>query len=267
MRRLSTALLLAAAFAAPVYAQLVPPTNTPTTLAATPVAAPTGPERATADKVRNNAAVAGIAIRIAEGQKALVPKMKEWAHSGNARAQSSLAFMYQLGQGVPKDKIQALTWHLKAAAQGEVGSEAALAEIYQFGNGVPENRATAAKWRRIAADHGDAHSQLMMGVFSRNGYGGVEKDLAKSFEWTNKAAEQGDVDAQATLGLMHIAGMGTSQDIVQGMKWLTIAKANGDTKHIADLEHYESTETQEHIGRAQELASDWWLTHKRTRNP
>ena len=40
------------------------------------------------------------------------------ADQGDVRSQASLGFMYQVGQGVPRDYAQAVAWYRKAADQG-----------------------------------------------------------------------------------------------------------------------------------------------------
>ena len=44
------------------------------------------------------------------------------AEKGDASAQFSLGFMYELGQGVPQDYVQAYMWFSLAAAQGTKGA-------------------------------------------------------------------------------------------------------------------------------------------------
>ena len=44
------------------------------------------------------------------------------AEKGNAGAQFSLGFMYEKGQGVPQDYVQAYMWFNLAAAQGTKGA-------------------------------------------------------------------------------------------------------------------------------------------------
>ena len=44
------------------------------------------------------------------------------AEKGNSSAQFSLGFMYEKGQGVPQDYVQAYMWFNLAAAQGTKGA-------------------------------------------------------------------------------------------------------------------------------------------------
>ena len=43
---------------------------------------------------------------------------RQKAKSGDAAAQANLGYLYDTGEGVPKDSTEALTWYRKAADQG-----------------------------------------------------------------------------------------------------------------------------------------------------
>lgn len=48
------------------------------------------------------------------------------AEQGNATAQHNLGYMYDFGEGVPKNDAEAVKWYRLAAEQGEVFSQARL---------------------------------------------------------------------------------------------------------------------------------------------
>ena len=68
------------------------------------------------------------------------------AEKGNARAQSNIGFMYAMGQGVPKDEVEAYKWFLLAGAQGDEDAK----EIIPFieGNITPAQRAEGQRLAR-----------------------------------------------------------------------------------------------------------------------
>jgi uncharacterized protein len=77
------------------------------------------------------------------------------AKAGNARAQSSLGSLFQLGQGVRRDYRQAVNWLKMAAAQGEGSAAHNLGTIYiTGGDGIEANLAEAKMWYRRARDLG-----------------------------------------------------------------------------------------------------------------
>ena len=53
----------------------------------------------------------------------------------------ALATLYLTGDGVPQDYVQAMTWLLIAANQGEVTAQSMLGAFYHDGQGVPQDDA------------------------------------------------------------------------------------------------------------------------------
>lgn len=80
------------------------------------------------------------------------------AARGDAGAQYNLGIIYQTGQGVAQDYVQAATWYQKAADQEYAGAEFNLALMYEDGQGVPQDYTQAAAWYRKAADQGDGRA-------------------------------------------------------------------------------------------------------------
>jgi TPR repeat protein len=72
-------------------------------------------------------------------------------NQGNADAQEGLGFLYYMGDGAPKDYVQAALWFRKAAEQGDAYAQKMLGDLYSDGQGVPQDHAQAAAWYRQAA--------------------------------------------------------------------------------------------------------------------
>lgn len=78
----------------------------------------------------------------------------EWeplAESGDATAQSLLAMMYRMGEGVARDRVEAARWYRRAAEQGHPYSQFNLGEMYRDGEGVHSDLAQAYVWYALAA--------------------------------------------------------------------------------------------------------------------
>ena len=135
---------------------------------------------------------------------------------GNARAQDALAGMYERGEAVPQDKVEALRWFQLAAD----GRKALLA--YSRGE-----YATALGIYRPLADHGQALAEYILGLMYANGQG-VPKDYAEALKWHLKAAEQGEAKAQFSVGLMYFKGLGTEKNLAEAFKWYARAANQGD---------------------------------------
>ncbi len=80
--------------------------------------------------------------------------LKLWrplAAQGNAFAQSNLGFMYDSGQGVPRDLSEAAKWYRLAAEQGNPRAQSNLGSMYAAGEGVPQDNVQAYVWASLAA--------------------------------------------------------------------------------------------------------------------
>ena len=85
--------------------------------------------------------------------------IQELAEAGDADAQYSMGWMYDTGDGVPKDYAEAVKWYRKAAEQGHAVAQFNLGVMYADGEGVPKDMAEATKWIRKAAEQGNADAK------------------------------------------------------------------------------------------------------------
>lgn len=153
------------------------------------------------------------------------------AMEGNAEAQDSLGGMYEDGQGVPQNYVQAVAWYRKAAVHGSVLAQVSLGWMYQNGHGVPQDYFQALAWYRKAAAQGNADAQYNLGVMYANGQG-VPQDYAQAVAWWRKAAAQWDASAQYNLGVAYENGKGVVQDYAQALAWYReAAPLNADAQN------------------------------------
>lgn len=69
------------------------------------------------------------------------------AEQGDVNAQFILGFMYDEGEGGPKDAAKAVEWYTKAAEQGYAKAQYNLGNAHANGEGVPKDPAKAAhRW-------------------------------------------------------------------------------------------------------------------------
>src|SRR5438034_748246 len=125
-----------------------------------------------------------------KGNKTALNQLRVRAEQGNVDAQFDLGFMYQNGDGVPKDSAQAVRWYRKGAQQGLADAQYNLGVTYYTGNGVPKDSAQAVQWYRRAAEQGYAKAQYNLGLLYRNG-DGVPKELVTAYMWFSLVAVQG----------------------------------------------------------------------------
>ena len=80
---------------------------------------------------------------------------------------------------------------LPLAEQGDARAQVSMAGLYEAGLGVPRDYRAAAQWYRAAAAQGDAIAALNLGSYYRRGFG-VERDPAMAFYWFSVAAAAGN---------------------------------------------------------------------------
>jgi hypothetical protein len=75
------------------------------------------------------------------------------ANQGNIAGEIHLASLYRDGGGTlfPRDMAQAAAWYRKAADQGDAGAQGTLGMLYTLGQGVPRNDVEAYYWFDLAA--------------------------------------------------------------------------------------------------------------------
>ena len=79
---------------------------------------------------------------------------RELAVQGLAPAQFNLGVMYDFGQGVAKDPVEAVRWYRAAAVQGHGGAQFNLAGMYFDGLGVAQDPVRSYVWFTLAAAAG-----------------------------------------------------------------------------------------------------------------
>lgn len=84
---------------------------------------------------------------------------KRLAEQGVLVAQYTLGLMYDNGEGVPEDDIEAAKWYRLVAEQGDVDAQYSLGLMYAKGEGVPKDYIQAYKWWNLAATEGEERSR------------------------------------------------------------------------------------------------------------
>jgi hypothetical protein len=104
------------------------------------------------------------------------------------------------------------------AEAGDPYAQFSLATCYSAGNGVLKNKKEALKWYRMAAEQGLDQAQYLLGLFYAQGTFGIKSD-AESLKWTRKAAEQGHSGAQYDLGNRYYSGIGVFKNMKEAVEW------------------------------------------------
>lgn len=156
----------------------------------------------------------------------MVATIKGKARSKVSAAQYTLAFMYLVGDGVPKDAAEEVRWY-RAAAEKNARAAFMLSLMYQSGEGVPRNPVEAFRLMRVAAEKGDVRAQYYLGTFCYQGFG-TQIDRQAAAAWFRKSATSGFDDAQLAYGMLLLSGDGVAVDKGQAVEWLGKSARQGN---------------------------------------
>lgn len=150
----------------------------------------------------------GVMLELGRGTSQNYKEATVWyrkaADQGYARAQTDLGFLYETGNGLMLDYRQALALYQSAAVQGYARAQVMLGTMYEKGRGVPQDSAQAISWYTAAARQGYSRGQLALGRLYETGSTGVAADLKAALSWYEKAARQGNRSAKERLQVMHM---------------------------------------------------------------
>ena len=150
-----------------------------------------------------------------------VSHYREAVAGGDAPGTATLAAMYRLGRGVPRDAGEMVRLFQQAADSGYHFAQYQFAQILLTGEGVPEDLAAdlsipdgarALGYLAGAAEAGNLQATLDLARAYGEGIAGVDPDPQAQFRWTNMAAEAGAPQAIAARAFLFEQGIGTEAD-------------------------------------------------------
>lgn len=214
---------------APIYLAGFATVKTEQTVVENPVASK-NPNTVTTNSVATNAAYTDQALVEEEKYASTFDEYMAYAQKNDPDAQYNLGYMYETGDGVDQDLLQAKKWYEKAAKQNQPDAQYALAALYYYDNGViKQNYAEAKKWFEKAAYNGDDYAMNLLGYMYEQGHG-TKQDYDEALRWYLKAADKNNVYAQRNLGLLYLNGNGVRQNYKLAKEWLEkSAKQNNST--------------------------------------
>ena len=156
---------------------------------------------------------------------------------GHPEAEFDVGLMYLSGDGIAKDAPQALVWLLKAGNHDVIDAQYNAALMYLTGDGIDTDTEQAFVWMTKAALNNCVDAQYNLGLMYDKAH-----EADQSFAWLTKAAELGHQLAQYHVGRMHLKGYGTEVNLVQALKWLSKAAAQGslEAQAVIDFEFTDS---------------------------
>jgi TPR repeat protein len=140
--------------------------------------------------------------------------------------------MLRQSKTIPLNNTESLKWLEMAASTGDPDAVRTYGQLLFLGDSLlMPDRIKAFPMVLQSAENGNTASQNMIGVAYRDG-DGTEKNTDKAKDWFFKAAHQNDPKAQSNLA--HLLGVDSfaSPDRKEALKWLLIAKDNGEITAI-----------------------------------
>lgn len=204
---------------------------------------------------------------ITRGKHGDVAQYRQAAEQGEPVAQFMLGLMYAMGQGVPRDRHDALGWYLYArsayepAALGDVDAQLIMGLLYASNViGRRANDQLAAEWFARAALQDDVFAQLLLARMYDKGVGvpGSESAARRWYEAAVATAHQtaGDVVAQLVLGIMYTGRYTVPRDYAKVVHWYTRAAEQGSA--YAQLVLGNIYARGEWVPRDRSAAIKWW---------
>ena len=87
-----------------------------------------------------------------KGDPAAFAQLRALGNKGDTEAQARVGLLYEAGEGVPKDFVEAVFWFRKSAEQGNAVGQTSLGFKYALGEGVPKDLLLlicGATWQRL----------------------------------------------------------------------------------------------------------------------
>ena len=156
------------------------------------------------------------------------------AEAGDIAAKSSMAIMYRLGRGVPRDSRKMLALLQETADAGYHVSQLRLAELYLSPRALPPalarqlalpNPVEAVRYYQMAADQGSTEAQAKIAQIYEGA--GEFADPTIKLRLLEHAAKGGDGQALNTLGFMHERGDGLAYNPQKAAQYYIAAIETG----------------------------------------
>lgn len=165
----------------------------------------------------------GIEENISEGIKWL----KLSSEKGYWRSMYKLASLYLDDDIEIKDDETAIELLTKASEMGFSWSTFRLGRLYEEGDVLPRDSQKAISLYKKASDLGCINATVVLAYIYYNGEE-VEEDCKKAYKLAKKAADLGDADGMTLLGIMYSFGRGVDEDEEKSKKYYKKAYKLGD---------------------------------------
>jgi TPR repeat protein len=126
-----------------------------------------------------------------------------------------------------RDYQRAADSYRKAAENGSGYGMYMLGSMYADGQGVSRDKKEAVRWMERAAEKGYPAANFTMGLWRINGEQGLKTNRQQAITDFKRAADGEDSVAMFFLGTLYARGIGVNVDMDEALRWFKTAKANG----------------------------------------
>ncbi|MBF0309742.1 MAG: sel1 repeat family protein [Magnetococcales bacterium] len=145
---------------------------------------------------------------------------------GAASPEQELYRAYQLSEGTPEERAQALQIYETLARQGNAEAQTEYGTKFYFGDGTTINYNQSFYWFQKAAEQGYGRAMYYLGRSYHHGYG-PQKNESLYLHWLRKGAEAGHSSSQELLAEELIEGKLLPANNKEALSWLKKAAASG----------------------------------------
>ena len=164
------------------------------------------------------------------------------SQAGDPQAQHDLAFLYAIGDRIPRNFERAAFWFRRAADAGVTSATYNLAVLTQRGDGVAQDSDSAFRLFMQAAEDGHPQAQFAVGLAYDRGRG-VEPDPREAASWFQAASANGFPRGAYYLGRLFERGFEGNPDLAAAAGWYRIAAEAGEPDAEAALARLSDADT------------------------
>jgi len=154
--------------------------------------------------------------------------LASYAAKGDPEAQYELGLRFETGYGVLQSYSEAIKWYNESANNAYVHAAFHLAGLYEKGEVVAGNAVEAVRLYELAANQGHAEAQGILGVIFMNGQEGIiAQNYIEAHKWFNLSAacanaHEGSIRECSIKFRDHVAELMTPDEILKAQEMASL---------------------------------------------
>ena len=177
---------------------------------------------------------------VEENQKLAFEYFEKASLRNHVIAQLSLAYCYEIGNGVTPSSAEAMRWYSLAARfidRGGVKAYPGMGRLFHYGIGITKNDQEALRMFRQAAQYGDPRGYSFLGLCYQHGTG-VNKSMQKAIRYYHQATDNNGMEGPLYLGICLLDGLGMNINEKKAAKYLSLSSKRSSRWSMKPLIYY-----------------------------